>query len=91
MVILLLTLLAPWVCLYWAITAGSASLGLAGLVQVADGLITRRAMDKTFGVPAVYTLAQPLGQAALLALVVGSFYKVLTGQGVTWKGRRYSR
>jgi hypothetical protein len=40
-------------------------------------------------VPSVYTLTQPVGNAAFLALLAGSFYKVLTGRGVTWKGRRY--
>jgi glycosyltransferase involved in cell wall biosynthesis len=89
--LLCLSVVAPWLCLYWAMRERRASLAGAGLVQLGAGLAARRAVDDTFGVPVVYTLAQPLGQAAFLALLAGSFYKVLTGQGVTWKGRRYSR
>jgi hypothetical protein len=89
--LLFVSLVSPWLCLYQAARRRSWSLGAAGLAQLGTGLVARRAMDETFGVPPVYTLAQPLGQAAFLVLLMGSFYKVLTGRGVTWKGRRYSR
>ncbi|MGH2371705.1 MAG: hypothetical protein ACRDI2_26330, partial [Chloroflexota bacterium] len=88
-VYLAIVLVAPYVGLYLAGRRRSASLAAAGAVQLASSLAARRLTDGTFGVPAIYTLAQPLGQLAFLTLLTASFYKVLTGQGVTWKGRRY--
>ncbi len=82
-------LVAPYASLYRAWRGRSISLALAGLVQLGASLIIRRMTDQTFGVPARYTLAQPIGQLAFLVLLSASFYKVITGRGVTWKGRRY--
>jgi len=31
----------------------------------------------------------PIGGAVYLAMIVASAYRVLSGRGVTWKGRRY--
>ena len=78
---------------YWLVVRGrrthSRALTAHGLAQLAAALYLRRLSDHVYGVPAVYTLAQPIGHASFLALLAGSFYKVLTGRGVTWKGRRY--
>jgi cellulose synthase/poly-beta-1,6-N-acetylglucosamine synthase-like glycosyltransferase len=82
-------LIVPYLALYRAWRRRSAGLALAGAVQLSVNLLTRRLTDATFGVPARYTLAQPLGQVAFLVLLGASFWKVLTGRGVTWKGRRY--
>lgn len=82
-------LLAPYLCLYWAWRWRSPALASAAAVQLGTALIARRMTDQVFGVPARYTLSQPLGELAFLVLLGASFYKVITGQGVTWKGRRY--
>ncbi len=89
LVVYLATLVAP----YWALLRGwrtaSPSLVVAGALQLLVALALRRRVDHTFRVPAIYVLAQPVGQLTFLALLAASFYKVLTGKGVTWKGRRY--
>ncbi len=41
-------------------------------------------------VPARYTLAIPLGAAMFNALICYSAYRVVSGRGVSWKGRIYS-
>lgn len=89
LVVYLANLLAPYWALYRGWRAGSRSLVVAGAIQLLVALAQRRRVDRTFGVPAIYVLAQPAGQVTFLALLAASFFKVLTGRGVTWKGRRY--
>jgi len=78
---------------YWLLARGrtqrSRALAAHGAVQLGAALFLRRLTDHVYGVPPIYTLTQPLGHLAFFALLAGSFYKVLTGRGVTWKGRRY--
>jgi chlorobactene glucosyltransferase len=83
------TALAPFVCLYRAARGRSPSLALAGALQLAAAIGQRRAIDAFLGVPPAYSLLQPVGQLAFLLLALGSFGRVLTRRGVTWKGRRY--
>lgn len=40
-------------------------------------------------VPAWYALTVPLGAGVFAAMMFASAWKVLSGRGVTWKGRRY--
>jgi chlorobactene glucosyltransferase len=42
-------------------------------------------------VPAWYALTVPLGAGVFAAMMFASTWKVLSGRGVTWKGRRYQR
>jgi cellulose synthase/poly-beta-1,6-N-acetylglucosamine synthase-like glycosyltransferase len=84
-----LALAGPYVSLYAAARRRSAALALAGGAQLLAALARRRSVNTIFGIPVRYTLAQPLGDLAFLSLLLASFYKVLSGQGVTWKGRRY--
>ena len=42
-------------------------------------------------VPFWYALTVPLGAVVFAAMMLASTWKVLSGQGVTWKGRRYRR
>ena len=42
------------------------------------------------GISAWYALTLPLGSAVFAAMMITSAWKVLSGQGVLWKGRRYS-
>ncbi|HET7767172.1 MAG TPA: glycosyltransferase family A protein, partial [Chloroflexota bacterium] len=78
---------------YWLVVRGrrerASHLTAHGLAQLGALLYLRRLTDLVYGVPPAYTLTQPLGHAAFLALLGGSFFKVLSGRGVTWKGRRY--
>jgi chlorobactene glucosyltransferase len=63
--------------------------GVAGL-QTALVFYLGWRCNRESGVPARYTLALPLGAAMFNALLCYSAYRVLSGQGVTWKGRSYS-
>jgi len=42
------------------------------------------------GMPRVTAFLQPLGTAVFAALAANSTWRVLSGRGVTWRGRRYS-
>jgi chlorobactene glucosyltransferase len=44
---------------------------------------------RTFGIPGGYSLSFPLGALVFTAMMVASAYNVLSGRGVSWKGRRY--
>jgi chlorobactene glucosyltransferase len=41
-------------------------------------------------VPVIYALFTPLGAGIFALMMVASAWKVLSGRGVTWKGRRYA-
>lgn len=45
-------------------------------------------VGRRFGMPALYALTAPLGFALSCAIMVSSAFGVLTGRGVTWKGRK---
>lgn len=46
-------------------------------------------VNRRFGVPVRYALTAPLGWILGCAIMVASAYGVLTGRGLTWKGRRF--
>ncbi len=46
---------------------------------------------RAFNISAAYALTLPLGALIFTAMMASSAYKVLSGQGVTWKGRTYLR
>jgi len=61
--------------------------GLGILAQVGRGV----RLAKMTGIPAAYGLLHPLGISVLVAMMLNSAFRVLSGRGVTWKGRRYLR
>ncbi len=82
----------PLLGLGWALNGG----GWMGLVVAAEALgvwgyllywRARAAVD--MGIPAWYALTTPLGAGVFAGMMLASAWKVLSGQGVTWKGRRY--
>jgi len=46
-------------------------------------------VNRRFNVPALYALTAPLGWLLSCAVMLASAYGVLTGRGLTWKGRRF--
>jgi len=46
-------------------------------------------VHRRFGFPVRYALTAPLGWILSCAIMVASAYGVLTGRGLTWKGRRF--
>jgi chlorobactene glucosyltransferase len=74
--------------LAWTALDGST----AGLLFAAAGaavLMARIALALRFGHPLWSALLHPAGELFVLALGVASWLQVMTGRGVSWKGRRY--
>lgn len=57
--------------------------------QLGMGLWYLRIVQRNVGLPTRYLLTFPLGAAIFTALFCNSLYRVLSGKGVTWKGRTY--
>jgi hypothetical protein len=52
-------------------------------------LLERVKVNRGMGVSAWYALTTPLGAGVFAAMMLASAWKVLSGAGVTWKGRTY--
>lgn len=48
-------------------------------------------VSRGMGIPSWYALTTPLGAAIFGAMMLTSAFKVISGKGVVWKGRRYTR
>ncbi|GIW47308.1 MAG: glycosyl transferase [Deltaproteobacteria bacterium] len=66
------------------------------LITLTEGLVlftlvTYNAWSCTrfFRLPSYYAFTFPLGISIYIAIILSSTYKVVSGKGVTWKGRRY--
>jgi chlorobactene glucosyltransferase len=66
-----------------AVVAGEASLLWAYL------LWQRARAASAFGISPLYAFTLPLGALVFTAMMFASAYKVISGRGVEWKGRRY--
>ncbi len=76
----------------WLVHGGSF-LALLVLLEslLAFGYLTyvRGQAAQAFHISALYGLTLPLGALIFAAMMITSTYNILSGQGVTWKGRRY--
>ncbi|HLB12924.1 MAG TPA: hypothetical protein VJO15_08210, partial [Dehalococcoidia bacterium] len=100
LVVLLVFLFAmgiwPVLLVLWALLA--VLLGLPGLPVVAGAAAFQcvvtfsyaAAVNRRMGMPAAYGLGFPLGAAVFMGILLNSAYRVLSGRGVTWKGRTYT-
>ena len=61
---------------------------LAGWV-ITGPFAYRARVDRMLGLSPVWTLTQPIGAAMFAAIMLYSIFRLLTGRGVTWKGRVY--
>ncbi len=59
-------------------------------VQIVTLLVIKRRLDARLGLPWGWTFAYPLATFAFLGILLDSFWRLLSGQGVTWKGRAYT-
>ncbi len=77
-----------------ALTQGGgavAAISLGEVIILWGVLLGLRArVDHAMGVSRWYALTLPLGSLVFAAMMLASAYKVLSGKGVTWKGRRYT-
>jgi chlorobactene glucosyltransferase len=79
--------------LAWARAGGGwGALLVAGEAALLWGyLVFWRALAcRGMRIPMAYALTVPLGAAVFAGMMLASTWKVLSGRGVTWKGRRYS-
>jgi chlorobactene glucosyltransferase len=53
-------------------------------------LIYRCRVARAFRISGLYALTLPLGALVFTGMMVASTFKVISGRGVTWKGRTYS-
>jgi hypothetical protein len=88
-------LLPLWVVGGVALTL--AGLGLEGSVVLIEVILLwaylifwRVLASRGMGIPNWYALTIPLGAGVFAAMMLTSAWNVLSGVGVTWKGRTYS-
>jgi chlorobactene glucosyltransferase len=70
--------------------------GVPAILIIAEALLLwaflialRARVARRMGISGWYALTTPLGAAVFAGLMLASAWKVLSGRGVTWKGRRY--
>jgi chlorobactene glucosyltransferase len=69
---------------WMALAVIGEALGVWGYLVYIRSLIA-----KNMGIPRWYAWTTPLGAGVFAAMMLTSAWKVLTGQGVTWRGRKY--
>lgn len=84
----------PMLGIFWMAQADTPS--WVGLVIISQALIIwvlilffRARVAAQMGIPKWYALTTPLGAGVFAAMMFTSAWKVLSGKGVTWKGRLY--
>ena len=87
-------LLPAWVV--WGAVLTVTSSGLEGSVVLIEALALwgyliywRIPASRGMGIPTWYALTTPLGAGVFAAMMLTSAWNVLSGKGVTWKGRVY--
>ena len=88
-------LLPAWVI--WGVILTSTGLGPEGSVVLIEAILLwgylvfwRILASRGMDIPAWYALTTPLGAGVFAAMMLTSAWNVLSGKGVTWKGRTYS-
>jgi chlorobactene glucosyltransferase len=77
---------------WWSAGGGAAAIVLVIEAAILWGYLVfwRIQACRKMDIPAWYALSTPLGAGVFAAMMIVSAWKVLSGRGVTWKGRRYS-
>lgn len=87
----------PIVLLAWAILAAASDQSVAILAGAAAafqfGLMYYYAirLNQRMGIRVSSAVWYPLGSALFVGILVNSAYRVMSGRGVTWKGRSYTQ
>jgi len=78
--------------LWWLNGGGWLALAVMvkALIVWAALLIARGKTARGMGIPAWYAWTTPLGAGIFAAMMITSAWKVLSGRGVSWKGRLYT-
>lgn len=81
--------LLPYAALLWGLLGGPPAALAWGVGLVVLMSLVRLWLDRIFGQDVRYGLLQPVGAAALIALLIGSAWRSRRGT-VSWKGRTYA-
>lgn len=86
----------PVLLVFWALVVallGGPSfilLAVAAAFQLGLALFYAIWVNRRLGLPESYSLGFPLGAVIFIGILLNSAYRILSGRGVTWKGRTYT-
>jgi hypothetical protein len=83
----------PLLGILWYLNGGgwmSVGVIIKSLIVWGALLIARGMTARAMGISPWYAFTTPLGAGVFAAMMLTSAWKVLSGKGVTWKGRSYS-
>lgn len=83
----------PLLGIKWLVNGGgwmAAAVILESLIFWAYLIFTRGRVAQAMRISAWYAFSTPLGAAVFAAMMITSAVRVITGKGVTWKGRTYA-
>lgn len=83
----------PLLGIFWYLRGGgwlALTVVVQSLILWAIVIYARTRVSMSMGISAWYALTLPLGAAVFAAMMFTSTWKVLSGKGVTWKGRMYT-
>jgi chlorobactene glucosyltransferase len=88
-------LLPVWLAggIAWAVQVGgwlSKVVAIESVILWVTLLWVRGRASKAFAISPLYAFTLPLGAFVFSAMMIVSTYRVVSGQGVTWKGRTYA-
>jgi chlorobactene glucosyltransferase len=77
--------------IWWLLSGGliPAVVALQSLALWVYLLFERARIARVVNISPLYSLTSPLGAMIFIAMAATSTYRILTGQGVSWKGRTY--
>jgi chlorobactene glucosyltransferase len=84
----------PLLGMLWFIKGGSwlaVGVVLKSLIVWGALLFARAKVARKMDIPAWYAWTTPLGAGVFAAMMLTSAWKVISGQGVTWRGRTYHK
>ena len=82
----------PLLGLFWFLRGGgglSIAIIIEALILWGVLIYVRGMVAHNMNIPRWYALTTPLGAAIFAAMMFTSTWKVISGQGVTWRGRKY--
>jgi chlorobactene glucosyltransferase len=83
----------PLLAMYWYFHDGgwmATTILSEAAVLWAYVIFVRAQVTDKMGISRRYALTTPLGAAVFAAMMMTSAFRVISGKGVTWKGRRYT-
>ncbi|MFZ1040458.1 MAG: glycosyltransferase family 2 protein [Anaerolineales bacterium] len=82
----------PLLGLFWLLHSGGGmaiAIIIEALILWGVLIYVRAIVAQDMNIPHWYALTTPLGAAIFAAMMFTSTWKVISGQGVTWRGRKY--